>query len=533
MSSSRQAVLREAAPSPRPSPASARGRSDAPLQGGMLWLAAIVLAAANFIAVLDMTIANVSVPSIAGSLGISSSQGTWVITSYAVAEAIVVPLTGWLAGRFGTVRLFVGCMVLFGVFSALCGLATSLGMLVLGRVLQGLAGGPLMPLSQTLLLRIFPKEKAAGATALWAMTTLVAPVMGPVLGGWLCDTWSWPVIFWINVPIAALCGAVAWRMLARYETAKLRAPIDRVGLVLLVVFVGALQLMLDLGKEHDWFASTQIRVLALVAAVGFVAFLIWEFTEAHPIVDLRVFRHRGFAVSVLTIAMGFGAFFAANVLTPLWLQSYMGYTASWAGRTTAWTGVLAIFLAPVCGVLIGKLGVDPRKLVFGGVLWLAGVTAFRSLGTSDMTYWQIAMPLLVMGMGMPFFFVPVTSLALGSVEEHETASAAGLMNFLRTLSGAFATSIVTTVWEDRTAERHADLVGHLDTSGEAARTLAASGLGGDGVLAQLDRLLQGQSVMLATNEVMAGVAVAFAIGACIIWLAPRPTRAVDVSQAGH
>src|SRR5690349_19926108 len=277
-------------------------RADAPLQGGLLWIAAIVLAAANFIAVLDMTIANVSVPNIAGSLGISSSQGSWVITSYAVAEAIIVPLTGWLAARFGAVRVFATAMALFGFFSVVCGISTSLGMLVFGRVMQGLCGGPLMPLSQTLLLRIFPKEKAPAATALWAMTTLVAPVLGPILGGWLCDSYSWPVIFLINVPLALLVAPIAWRMLKRYEEALIRAPIDKIGLVLLVVFVAALQLMLDLGKEHDWFESREICLLAIVAGIGFLAFLIWESAERHPIVDLRVFRHRGFAASVVTIS---------------------------------------------------------------------------------------------------------------------------------------------------------------------------------------------------------------------------------------
>jgi DHA2 family multidrug resistance protein len=341
-------------------------QGDGPLKGGALWLAAIVLAAANFIAVLDMTIANVSVPSISGSLGISSSQGTWVITSYAVAEAIIVPLTGWLAGRFGAVRVFTSAMALFGACSALCGLSNSLGMLVAGRILQGLSGGSLMPLSQTLLLRIFPKEKAGAATALWAMTTLVAPVLGPILGGWLCDSYAWPVIFFINVPLALLCAPLAWRMLKRYEDTLKRVPIDKIGLVLLIVAVGALQLMLDLGKEHDWFASTGICVLAIVAAVGFAAFLIWELTERHPIVDLRVFRHRGFAASVLTLALGFGAVFGVNVLTPLWLQSYMGYTATWAGLTTAWSGVLAVVAAPIAGLLIAK--VDLRRLIFGGLM---------------------------------------------------------------------------------------------------------------------------------------------------------------------
>lgn len=511
-------------------PNAAQG-ADAPLQGGMLWLAAVVLATANFIAVLDMTIANVSVASIAGNLGISSTQGTWVITSYAVAEAIVVPLTGWLAARFGPVRVFATCIALFGVFSALCGLSGSLGMLVFARVLQGLAGGPLMPLSQTLLLRIFPKEKAAAATALWAMTTLIAPVLGPVLGGWLCDNFAWPVIFLINVPLAMLFAPIAWRMLKRYEAQRVRAPIDSVGLALLIVFVGALQLMLDLGKEHDWFESSLICWLAVIAAIGFAAFLIWELTEKHPIVDLRVFRHRGFSAAVITIALGFGAYFAANVLTPLWLQGYMGYTATWAGLATAWSGVLAVFAAPVAGKLSTKL--DPRRLIFCGLLWLSFVTFWRIASNTDMGYWDISRPLLLTGLGLPFFFVPLTALALGSVEEHETASAAGLMNFIRTLSGAFATSLVTTSWESRSAVVHEDLAGKLDRSGELWGAMMQAQVSADAARVMMERMVQGQSVMVATNQIMAIVVLAFVVAATVIWLAPRPTRAVDLSQAGH
>lgn len=510
---------------------SANSRTDAPLSGAMLWLAAVVLATANFIAVLDMTIANVSVASIAGSLGISSTQGTWVITSYAVAEAIVVPLTGWLAGRFGPVRVFATCIALFGGFSALCGLSNSLAMLVAARVLQGLAGGPLMPLSQTLLLRIFPKEKAAAATALWAVTTLIAPVLGPVLGGWLCDNFAWPVIFLINVPLAMLFAPIAWRMLRRYEAERVRAPIDIVGLGLLIVFVGALQLMLDLGKENDWFESALICRLALVAAIGFAAFLIWELTEKHPIVDLRVFRHRGFSAAVVTIALGFGAYFAANVLTPLWLQGYMGYTATWAGLATAWSGVLAIFAAPVAGKLSTML--DPRRLVFVGLLWLSLMTFLRVNSNTDMGYWDISQPLLLTGLGLPFFFVPITALALGSVEEPETASAAGLMNFLRTLSGAFATSIVTTSWESRSAVVHEDLSGTVDRSGQLWSSMMQGQVPHDTALALMDRMVQGQSVMVATNQIMTIVVLAFVVAAAVIWLAPRPTRAVDLSQAGH
>ena len=327
---------------------------DAALTGGMLWLTAVMLAMANFIAVLDMTIANVSMASIAGSLGISSSQGTWVITSYSVAEAIIVPLTGWMAGRFGTVRVFTLAMTLFGAFSALCGFAGSLEMLVFGRIMQGLSGGCLMPLSQTLLLRVFPKERAPAAMALWAMTTLVAPVLGPILGGSICDNISWPFIFFINVPIALGCAPLIARMLSRFETAKIKAPIDVVGLILLVVFVGSLQIMLDLGKDHDWFEAVEIRALAAIAIVGFLAFLFWELTDNNPVVDLRVFRHRGFTASVFTLSLGYGSMFGANVLTPLWLQSYMGYTSTWAGMTTAWSGTTAVLMAPIAGLLMAK-----------------------------------------------------------------------------------------------------------------------------------------------------------------------------------
>ncbi|MBW8076814.1 MAG: DHA2 family efflux MFS transporter permease subunit, partial [Gallionella sp.] len=227
-----------------------------PMTGAALWSAAFLLAAANFLAVLDMTIVNVSVPNIAGGLAVPPNEGTWVITSYSVAEAIIVPLTGWLAGRFGAVRVFALSILGFGVFSALCGLAPTLNLLVSLRVLQGLAGGMLMPLSQTLLMQIFPKRQQPVAMTIWSMTTLVAPVLGPVLGGLLCNNFDWPSIFWVNVPIAMIAGPIVWRILRTQETALRRQPLDRVGLGLLVVWVGALQIVLDTGKDHDWFAST-------------------------------------------------------------------------------------------------------------------------------------------------------------------------------------------------------------------------------------------------------------------------------------
>jgi DHA2 family multidrug resistance protein len=503
-----------------------------PLQGAMLWVGAIVLALANFLAVLNMTIANVTVPNMAGALGAGTSQGTWIITAYAVAEAITVLLTGWLAGRFGAVRVFSLSVLMFGAASLLCGLSTSLPMLLGMRVLQGMAGGPLLALSQTLLLRIFPKEKAMQAMGLWAMTTLLAPVAGPVLGGWICDNWSWPWVFFINVPMALVFAAVAWSLLKRYEEPVVKAPVDKIGFLLLVIWVAALQIMLDEGKDLDWFASEEIRVLGVVAVIGFFSFLIWELTEKYPIVNLRVFRHRGFTASMFVLALAFGAFFGLNVLTPLWLQYNMSYTTTWAGLVVAWGGVLSVVFSPVAANLANRF--DARWLIFIGCFWLGADTLWRSVATTDMDYWMIVIPLFFMGVGMPMYYVPITGLAMGSVDEAETASAAGLMNFVRTISGAFATSLVTTFWQDKSYIAHDQLVNIVDPA-QVASTLIAIAPTTPGQMGReaLNMAVTGQSLMLATNGLMVAIAVIFFISAFSIALAPKAARAVDAASIGH
>ncbi|MCG6413656.1 multidrug efflux MFS transporter permease subunit VceB [Vibrio fluvialis] len=500
-----------------------------PLSGGALFLGALCLAMANFLAILDTTIANVSVSNIAGSLGTSTSQGTYVITSYAVAEAISVPLTGWLARRFGSIRVFVTCFLLFGVFSLLCGMATSMNMLVMFRVFLGFAGGPLMPLSQTLMISIFPKNKSHAAIGIWSMTTLVAPIMGPILGGVLCDQFSWPYIFFVKTPFAIVAAILCWKLLKNFETQTAHSKIDKVGLALLVVWVAALQLMLDEGKDHDWFESSRIVTLAVIAAVGFVAFLIWELTERNPVVDLKVFRHRGYSMSMVTLSLAFGAFFSISVLTPLWLQIYMGYTATISGHATATMGILAVFLAPIIANLSSKY--DPRPFVFVGVMWLGFWTFMRSFNTVDMTFEQISWPMFVQGIGMPLFFVPLTAIALGSVKVHEMESAAGLMNFIRTLSGAFATSMINTSWEHESRYVHAELAGLTDKAGVATQAMQNAGMSADQTRSAMDWMLQGQSVMVATNQLFFVIAVIFAVAACMIWFAPKPKHAVDPSAA--
>jgi DHA2 family multidrug resistance protein len=440
-----------------------------------------------------------------------------------------VPLTGWLTKRFGTVRVFALGMAGFGIFSMLCGMAWSLGSLVAFRIGQGLCGGPLMPISQTLLLSIFPKEKHAQATGIWAMTTIVAPILGPILGGTISDNWGWHWIFFINVPIAVICSAATIMLLRNAETKAEKAPIDTVGLILLVTWIGALQIMLDLGREHDWFGSQFIVTLAIIAAIGFAFFTVWELFERNPAVNLKVFRHRGFTVSVIALVFAYGTFFASLVVIPQWLQGALGYTATWAGYATAWNGVAAVMLAPVVAKLSTK--VDERILVSFGILWLGGTSLVRVFWwTSGADFWTLALPQLIQGAGMPFFFVPLTTLALGAVGEDEVASAAGVMNFLRTMSGAVATAIGTTMWYDGAQGIRSQLSGVLNGASDTMHSLQMHGYTVEQSRQVVSNLVDGQATALATGSIFVTAAITFAAAASIVWLAPRPKHAV---AAGH
>ncbi|WP_404480456.1 DHA2 family efflux MFS transporter permease subunit [Novosphingobium sp. BL-52-GroH] len=498
--------------------------------GARLLLAGFVLAMANFIVVLDMTIANVSVPHIAGGLAVSNQSGTWVITSYAVAEAICVPLTGWLTGRFGAVRTFMVSLAGFGLFSALCGFSGTLGMLVAFRLGQGLCGGPLMPLTQTLMLRIFPKHMHPKAMAMWAMTVVTAPIIGPILGGSISDNWSWEWIFFINVPIVAIIFFALLGLLKGIHTPLQKLPIDIVGLVLLVVWVGAFQMMLDLGREEDWFSSNEIVTLACVAAIFFCAFVIWELTDDHPIVDLKVFRHRGFSASTFSLMIAFGTYFSAVVIIPQWLQTSMSYTATQAGYAMAFAGVLAVLASPFVPKLMQRF--DPRLLVFTGISWLAFCAWVRTGWSTEATFWTIAFPQLIQGAGVSLFMVPLTTISLSAVRPEETASAAGIANFGRTLATAIATALVTTLWTDLSTADRAEMVGTLNGEHGVSTALQNSGLSASQASGMIEQLVAQQGLALGTIHIFQISAVALFIAACTIWLAPRPPRNAK-PVAGH
>src|SRR6201996_5531842 len=412
------------------------GAAPAAMTGGLLAVTSIALALGTFMQVLDSTIANVSLPTIAGNLGVSADQGTWVVTAFAVANGASVPLTGWLMGRYGVVKTFVGSVVMFTIASFLCGISWDLPSLIVFRILQGAVSGPMIPGSQALLIMIFPAAQRGTALAIWSMTTLVAPICGPILGGYISDNISWPWIFLINVPVGIVCAVICWRNMQSRETPTRSVPIDRTGFFLLLTWVGALQVMLDTGKDADWFNSPAIIVELLIAIVGFVAWLIWELNDPNPIVDLSLLKSRNFVVATVVSCLAYALFFGANLLQPLWLQTRMGYIATWAGLVAAPSGLVAVFLTPFAARLMNR--VDARWTASVSLIAFAASFWLRSLYTTDVSFAVLVVPMLVQGVAMSTFFVSMVTLSLNGVPGQLVPQASGLYNFLRITAGSFA-----------------------------------------------------------------------------------------------
>jgi MFS transporter, DHA2 family, multidrug resistance protein len=495
-----------------------------PIKGAQLFLLTVAVSLGIFMNVLDTSIANVAIPTIAGNLAVSADEGTWVITSFTVSMAIVLPLTGWLGRRFGEVRLFVISTILFTIASILCGLSSSLTMLIVFRVIQGAVAGPMIPLSQSLLLANYPADKKGLATALWATVAVAAPVIGPIVGGYITDQYSWPWIFYINLPVGLFSGYFTWLILHKRETETIKLPIDFIGLMLLATGVGCLQILLDKGHDLDWFNSNFIITLAIISTITLSFFIVWEITERNPIVDLTLFSRRNFTVGTIALSLGYLAFFGSVVILPLWLQTEMNYTPTWAGIATAPIGIIPIVISPLLGQVIQKF--DLRWLVSIGFTVFACSSFWMAGFDTDITINHVAFVRFIQGFGLPFMFIPIFSIILSGLPNKDLASASGLANFLRILAGSFGTSISVSLWTHREAIHQSKLVESLTTENPqlqmAINHLQALGLTNKSSYAEINNIIANQAYMLATNDVFWISGILFLCLLVLIWFAKPP-----------
>jgi DHA2 family multidrug resistance protein len=412
------------------------------------WLIAVVVALAAFMEVLDTSIANVALPYMAGNLGASNDQSTWVLTSYLVSNAIILPISGWIAGAIGRKRFFMACLGVFTVSSLLCGIAPSLGLLLLFRVLQGAGGGGLQPMAQAILADTFPPQQRGLAFALYGITAIMAPTIGPTLGGWITFNYSWRWIFFINLPV----GLATWFLVRRFVEdppylSRIKAAVvklDYIGIALLTLGVGALQILLDKGQEDDWFGSHFITTLVVVATVCLIALVIWEWFQKAPIIDVRMFRSFNFASSNLMMFTLGILLFSSLVLMPQFLQTLVGYTSQLAGLALSAGGLVLLFEMPIMGQLTTK--VQARYLIAFG--WLAlSIAMFYSTKRIDL---QISFNAAVwlritQVIGLGFLFVPISLVAYIGIAPEKNNAVAGIVNFMRNIGSSVGTSLVTTM----------------------------------------------------------------------------------------
>lgn len=418
-----------------------------PLRGWRLFLTVFAINVAAFLEILDLSIVNTAVPAIAGTLSASISEATWSITAYALGAAVIQPVTGWLTRRFGEIRLFMGSTALFTLASVFCGAAPTIELLVLFRLLQGLVSGPMFPLSQSLMWNIVPPRWHGIAQGVWGMVILVAPVCGPILGGWLSDDYSWRWAFYINVPLGVTVVAILWPLVAQRKEQTERVPVDAIGFMFLFLGVGALQVVFDSGHHEDWFESTFISVTMTVSVIGLLLFMAWERYERHRVVDFSYFRSLNFSPSVAAIALGYGAVIGMMVVYNLWLQSVIGYSATRAGLAQAPFGVAAIVAAAATGIMSGR--VSPQWMATAAFLVFAAGSIWLAFLPADATFWQLAMPRVLHGIGSPMFYIALSEIKLSGLPANRLAGATSLSSFVRTLAMSLFTAIAVTAWDQR------------------------------------------------------------------------------------
>ena len=503
----------------------------AALGGSRKSLTAVALALGTFMQVLDTSIANVSIPTIAGNLGVSSDQGTWVITSFAVANGVSVPLTGWLMQRFGVVRTFVVSVALFTIASLLCGLAWSLPSLIAFRVLQGAVSGPMIPGSQALLINVFGPHKRPTALTIWSVTTLVAPIAGPVLGGYISDNYVWPWIFLINVPVGAFCACSSAGRISSLRKRR-RASCPSTASASRCCSSGWARCRSCWTRARTSTGSIRRRSWCCSSSplIAFAAWLIWELTEEHPIVDLSLFKSRSFTFGTVALCLGYAVFFGNIVLMPLWLQSYLGYTATWAGLVSAPSGVTAVLTSLLVGRLMRRF--DPRVLAATSFALYAISYFMRAALTADASFVAFMLPQLVQGFAMGLFFVSMLAVIFDGLPPHKIPAASGLSNFLRITAGSFATSLTTTFWDRREALHQTRLADTISVYAPAYQQSLAQmhqlGLNDQSAAGAMTQALVGQSYLLSSLDLFyfsAWLCVAL-IPLCFLVRRPAPTGAI-------
>jgi MFS transporter, DHA2 family, multidrug resistance protein len=536
----------------------ANSRPEIPADGGLApplapepwrpkanpWVIAVVVAMAAFMEVLDTSIANVALPYMAGNLGASNDESTWVLTSYLVSNAIVLPISGWFAAVLGRKRFFMMCLVIFTISSLLCGIAPSLGAIILFRVVQGAGGGGLQPMAQAILADTFPPQQRGVAFALYGITTIIAPTIGPTLGGWITDNYTWRWIFFINLPVGILALFLVHRLVEDPPWTKRAAnagvKIDYIGVALLTLGVGALQVMLDKGQEDDWFGSHFILVLAVLAGVGLVTLVIWEWFQKDPIVEVRLFKNLNFlGANAMMFILGI-MLFSSLVMMPQFLQTLMGYTAESAGLVLSGGGLLLLFLMPVVGVLASK--VQARYIIAFGWLTLSLAMYFTTQHLDlQIGFGTASMLRVVQVFGLGFLFVPINLASYVGMPVQKSNSIAGLVNFMRNIGSSIGTSMVTTLIARRAQFHQVYLAAHT-TPGQAtfvqaatalAARLAASGVDAVKATKEADGLLYRALIGQATTLAYIDTFWVLAVGAAIMFMVSFALRRNDPGAGGE
>jgi DHA2 family multidrug resistance protein len=472
------------------------------LTGLPLILATIALSLATFLMVLDYSIANVSIPYIAGDLAVSADQGTYVITSFAVGSAILLPISGWITKRLGLIRTMALSVLGFTILSWVCGMAVSLPMLVVTRFFQGLAAGPMVPLSQSIIVKIFPDEKRNLALSFWSTIVVVAPILGPILGGWISYDFNWSWIFYINIPFGLFSAFVIHSVLKPFETKKEKMPTDWVGLLLLAVGVSTLQFLLDKGQQYDWLRSRLITTCVITSSLCFIFLIAWELLHRYPVLELKLLKIRSYALSLLFIGVSYAIYFGAVVLIPLWLQTNMGYTPIWAGLTVAPIGLMPFLFSGLMGKWVKKVGpIIPLFICFLLFALSSFDTAFLN---TDVDLWHVAFGRFLLGFSLLFMIVPLFSLSLQDLDDSQLPSGTGMFHFVRAMSGGIGTSIFTTLWQRRSALHHSDLAATINPTNLPVeglfKTLEGLHLDPEQQWAVTNDLINRQAAVLGIND---------------------------------